>query len=152
MNALFGWKKELEMKTKMYEEINDKSSQLGAPDVDIENEGKADFPKLRIAKFDLEKYGIGEGMKKPPRPELRDFNSFKLSVENCRMTDIRVLYRVIANHLKFEAEMIEETEREGSGDVHPLQYGVREFLENILAEMKKVEGIDDLGYYLIKTR
>jgi hypothetical protein len=25
-------------------------------------------------------------------------------------------------------------------------------LENILAEMKKVEGIDDLGYYVIKTR
>ena len=29
---------------------------------------------------------------------------------------------------------------------------VREFLGNILAEMKKVEGIDDLGYYVIKTR
>jgi hypothetical protein len=48
--------------------------------------------------------------------------------------------------------MIERTEKERQGDVHPLQYGVREFLENILAEMKKVEGIDDLGYYVIKTR
>jgi hypothetical protein len=98
-----------------------------------------DLPKLRTTKFDFE-------------PELRDLNSFKLSVENCRITDVRVLYRIIANELKIETEIIERTEKEGQGDVHPLQYGVREFLENILAEMKKVEGIDDLGYYVIKTR
>ena len=111
-----------------------------------------DFPKLRTTKFELEEYGIGEGMKRPPHPALRDFNSFSLSVENCRITDVRILYRIIADQLKVETEIIERTEKEGQGDVHPLQYGVREFLENILAEMKKVEGIDDLGYYVIKTR
>ena len=95
-----------------------------------------DLPKLRTTKFDFE-------------PTLRDLNSFKLSVENCRITDVRILYKIIADQLKVETEMIE---KEGQGDVHPLQYGVREFLENILAEMKKVEGIDDLGYYVIKTR
>ena len=102
--------------------------------------------------FELEEYGIGEGMKIPPHSEFIDFNSFKLSVENCRITDVRVLYRIIADQLKVEKEIIERIEKEGHRCVHPLQYGVREFLENILAEMKKVEGIDDLGYYVIKTR
>ena len=111
-----------------------------------------DFPKLRTTKFDFEEYGMGEGMKRPPHLALRDFNSFKLSVENCRMTDVRMLYRIIADQLKVENEIIKITEKGGQEDVHPLQYGVREFLENILAEMKKVEGIDDLGYYVIKTR
>ena len=111
-----------------------------------------DFPKLRTTKFNYEEYGIGEGMKRPSHPALIDFNSFKLSVENCRITDVRILYRIIADQLKVETEIIEITEKEGQGDVHPLQYGVREFLENILSEMKKVEGIDDLGYYVIKTR
>lgn len=111
-----------------------------------------DFPKLHKTKFELEEYGIGEGMKKPPHPMLRSKNSFNLSVENCNITDVRILYRIIADQLKVETEIIERTEKEGRGDVHPLQYGVREFLENILAEMKKVEGIDDLGYYVIKTR
>lgn len=111
-----------------------------------------DFPKLRTTKFDFEEYGMGEGMKRPPHTALRDFNSFKLSVENCRITEVRMLYRIIADQLKIETEIIERTEKEEQGDVHPLQYGVIEFLENILAEMKKVDGIDDLGYYVIKTR
>lgn len=110
------------------------------------------FPKLRTTTFDFEEYGMGEGMKRPPHPALRDFNSFKLSVENCRITDVRILYRIIADQLKIESEIIERTEKEGHGDVCPLQYGVKEFLENILQEMKKVEGIDDLGYYSIKAR
>ncbi len=106
-----------------------------------------EFPKLRTTKFELEEYGMGEGMKKPPHLALRDFNSFKLSVDNCRITDVRVLYRTIADQLKIETEKIERC----GGDVHPLQYGVKEFLENILAEMKKVEGIDDCNYYIIKS-
>ena len=100
-----------------------------------------DLPKLRITKFKLEK---------PNHP--RDFNSFKLEVENCRITDIRMLYRIIADQLKIETEIIEKTEKEKIEDVHPLQYGIKEFLENILIEMKKIEGIDDIGYYVIKTR
>ena len=36
-----------------------------------------------------------------------DLNSFKLSVENCRITDVRILYRIIANELKTETEIIE---------------------------------------------
>ena len=111
-----------------------------------------DLPKLRTVKFELDEYGMGKGMARPPHRALRDFNSFKLSVENCRITDVRMLYRIIADQLKVESEIIEKTEKEGQGDVHQLQYGVREFLGNILAEMKKVEGIDDLGYYVIKTR
>lgn len=111
-----------------------------------------DFPKLRTAKFDFEEYGMGEEMKRPPHPAFRDLNSFKLSVENCRITDVKMLYRIIANQLKVESEIIDRAEKERQGYVHSLQYGVREFLENILAEMKKVEGIDDLDYYVIKTR
>ena len=112
-----------------------------------------DFPKLRTTKFDFEEYGIDEGMKRPPHPALMDFNSFKLSVENCRITDVRILYKIIADQLKVETEILERNEKnEGYGDVHPLQYGVIEFLGNILAEMKKVEGIDDLSYYVIITR
>lgn len=105
-----------------------------------------DLPKLRTTKFELEDYGMGEGMKIPPHPALRDLNSFKLSVENCRITDVKTLYKIIAYQLKVETEIIERNEKEEHGDVHPLQYGVRDFLENILVEMKKVEGIDDLVY------
>lgn len=111
-----------------------------------------DFPKLHITKFELTEYGHHEGMVKPPHPVLRGKNNFTLNVQNCNITDVRILYRIVADQLKVESEIIERTEKEGQGDVHPLQYGVREFLENILAEMKKVEGIDDLGYYVIKTR
>ncbi len=108
------------------------------------------LPKIRTTQFELEEYGIGEGMKKPTHPALRDFVSFKLSVENCRITDVRVLFAIIINQLEIENEVIQKLEKYGA--THPLQYEIREFLENILAEMKKVEGIDDLAYYVIKTR
>lgn len=109
-------------------------------------------PKFHKTKFELTKYGNFEGMVKPPHPALRDKNNFTLNVENCNITDVRMLYRIIADQLKVESEIIEETEKEGRNEVHPLQYGVREFLQNILTEMNKIEGIDDLGYYIIKTR
>ena len=111
-----------------------------------------EFPKLRTTEFEFEEYGEGEGFKVPPHRALRGYNCFKLSVENCRITDVRLLYRIIADQLKIEAERIERIQNEAVEDVHPLQYGVVEFMENILAEMKKVEGIDDLDYYVIKTR
>lgn len=107
--------------------------------------------KLHITKFKLEEYGIGEGMKIPPHPILKNKNSFNLSVENCNITDVRILFRIVSDQLKIEEEIIKKTEK-ANQDVHPLQYGVREFLSNILKAMKKIEGIDDLGYYVIKTR
>ena len=110
-----------------------------------------DFPKLHKTKFELTEYGHYEGMVKPPHPVLRGKNNFTLNVENCNITDVRILYRIIADQLKVESEIIESNKSENM-DTHPLQYGVVEFLENILAEMKKVDGIDDLGYYVIKTR
>lgn len=111
-----------------------------------------ELPKLRETKFELEEYGVGDGMNKPQHPSLRGFHSFKLSVENCRITDVRMLYRILADQLKVETDIIEKIKKEEQGDVHPLQYGVKEFLENILTEMKKIEGIDDFGYYSIKAR
>jgi len=111
-----------------------------------------DFPKLHKTKFELTEYGHYEGMVKPPHPVLKGKHNFILNVENCNITDVRILYRIIADQLKVETEIIERTEKKGLGDVHPTQYGVKEFLENILEEMKKVEGIDDLRSYIIKTR
>ncbi len=103
-----------------------------------------ELPKLRITEFELK-----EAEK---HPMLRDWHSFNLSVKNCRITDVRMLYAIMKDQLKIETEIIERTEKEGLGDVHQLQYGVVEFLQKILNEMNKIEGIEDIGSYIIRTR
>lgn len=109
-------------------------------------------PKLHITDFELTEYGYEKDMQKPTHPLLTGKYNFTLKVENCNITNVRILYRIIADQLKVESELIETTEKEGKGDVHPLQYGVKEFLQNILKEMKKTKKIDKLGYYTIKSR
>ncbi len=99
--------------------------------------------ELRETKFEFKE--------NPPKHEFRGMYSFNLSVDNCRITDIRLLYAIIKSQLKIETEIIETANKDGSG-VHPLQFGVKEFLENILTEMNKTKDIDDIGYYVIKTR
>jgi hypothetical protein len=80
--------------------------------------------------------------------------AFELMVENCGITDLKILYGCLKNQLKTELKVIERMESHEES-AHPLQYCVVEFLQNILTEIEKKmpdDKLDDIGYYLLKAR
>lgn len=80
----------------------------------------------------------------------RDFITIKLLVENCRITDVRVLRFMISERLAAEKKQIEKATSE-CYDPHPLQYGVIDFFENILTEIDKYQEEENIkgGYYRV---
>lgn len=80
----------------------------------------------------------------------KDFITIKLLVENCRITEVRVLRFMISERLAAEKKQIEKATRE-CFDPHPLQYGVIDFFENILTEIDKYQEEENIkgGYYRV---
>lgn len=89
---------------------------------------------------------IAKGLKPYPALAFRDnISLFYLQVENCAITDVKYLNRLIKNELQRIKNSIQEAHK-NQEEIHFMEYGVVDFYENILKSIKKTDKNDYFNF------
>lgn len=93
-----------------------------------------------------DKKDIENGLIPYPHKAFKDnISLFSLQIENCRITDVKCLNRLIKNELERIKNSIQEAHK-NQEEIHFMEYGVVDFYENILKSIKKTDENDYFNF------